>query len=112
MSCCIIAKLSDYLEHHRHLRAHLDDLSRIKAQLLVVVKDCVHVFNPDSVDGSVEHDPLAVRCRAGGGQAVHRRHDAILPFVGVGVELSVHLTHGNRLGIELHSCKEQRLEDR
>ena len=90
------------LEHHRHRRAHLNDLARDEAQLLVIVQHGVHVLDPDGVHGAVEHEPLLVQ-RLLLGQIAHvTREHAILPLVRRGVEIAVQLAHGDRLGVQNH----------
>ena len=39
----------------------MNDFSGHEAELLVVVEDGVHVLDPQSVDRSVENDPLVIR---------------------------------------------------
>ena len=48
------------LEDETHDVGHLDDLAAHQTQLLVVVQHSVHVLDPQSVDGAVKDDPLAV----------------------------------------------------
>jgi hypothetical protein len=45
------------LEHDGHCFGHSDYFSIHKAELLVFVKESVHVFNPDGVNRTVENDP-------------------------------------------------------
>mmetsp|Transcript_24429 Transcript_24429/g.96937 ORF Transcript_24429/g.96937 Transcript_24429/m.96937 type:complete len:207 (-) Transcript_24429:3413-4033(-) len=49
------------LKHHSHLVRHFYGLPGDQTQLLVVIKDGVHVLDPDGINGPVEHDPLSVR---------------------------------------------------
>ena len=48
------------LKHEVGCWGQLDDLTRHEAQLLVVVKHCVHVLDPDGVDWPVKQEPLPV----------------------------------------------------
>lgn len=48
-------------KHHGHARGQLNDLTRIQTQLLVVVKHCVHVFDPEGIHRAVEHNPVQFR---------------------------------------------------
>lgn len=45
-------------EHHRHVGGQSQDLSTVETQFLVIIKDCVHVLNPDGVNRAIEHDPV------------------------------------------------------
>lgn len=53
------------LKNHAHAVTHLNDLTAIEAQLLVIIQYRVHVLNPDSVHRPVEDDPLSIRGRIG-----------------------------------------------
>jgi hypothetical protein len=93
-----LGKILD-LEHHSHSGLQLDNLTGVKAELLVIVKHSVHVLNPNSIDGAVEHEPLTI-----GGlrfSAVTNRdsQDTILPLTGVRVKSTVELGLLDRLGV-------------
>ena len=47
-----------YFEHHCHVVGERDDLSGVKAELLIVVEHSVHGLNPEGIDGAIEHDPM------------------------------------------------------
>mmetsp|Transcript_13850 Transcript_13850/g.49705 ORF Transcript_13850/g.49705 Transcript_13850/m.49705 type:complete len:401 (+) Transcript_13850:634-1836(+) len=86
-------------EDHVHEPLHRDDLAAVQTQLLVVVEHRVHVFDPNRVDGAVQHEPLPVRARVVRESLVHHREDAVLPLLRLRVALSVQLTHRDRLRV-------------
>jgi len=51
------------LEDHVHQICHLNDLTIIKAQSLVVVQNCIHVFDPVSIYRSIKNHPLSLSLR-------------------------------------------------
>lgn len=61
--------------------AHLDDLRVWQAQLLVVIKHCVHVFDPDCIDWAVHDHPFAVLILLGGKGAEEYGQNSILPLL-------------------------------
>ena len=67
------------LEHCFHRWGHRDAVAIGKREQLVVVQDCVQVFNPDGIDRTIEHDPrvLALGLRPFSPQD---RKDAIRPI--------------------------------
>ena len=54
------------------------------SDLLVVVEHGVHVLDPDGVDRSVEHDPLAVERHVPRVLAERRRQHAFTPQLSMG----------------------------
>ena len=82
-----------------HGASHLDDLSAVQAQLLVVVQHRVHVLNPDSVHGAVKDDPLALWGGVSGTLPKDLGQDPILPFMTHRVKLAIQLTHGDAFGV-------------
>mmetsp|Transcript_8712 Transcript_8712/g.14814 ORF Transcript_8712/g.14814 Transcript_8712/m.14814 type:complete len:985 (-) Transcript_8712:5078-8032(-) len=86
-------------EEHRHGVAHLDDLTRGEAELLVVVEHRVHVFNPHRIDRSVKHHPLAVGRRVLGALAEGHGQDSLHKLVRVLVEETIQLLGSDRFGV-------------
>lgn len=50
------------LKDETHGHRQLDDFTAHEAEFLVVVKNCVHVLDPDRINWSIKDDPLSVRC--------------------------------------------------
>jgi hypothetical protein len=48
------------LEHDGHCGLKLDDLARVKTELLVIVEHSVHVLNPNGIDWPIEDDPFTI----------------------------------------------------
>jgi len=86
-------------EHHGHDVGKLDDSSRVEAELLVIVEDSVHVLNPDSVDWSIEHDPLPVRTGAFSVVTHNNSQHSVSPFVGGVIEVTIELVLPDTLGV-------------
>ena len=63
------------MTYHVLLSAHLNDFTCHEAELFVVIKHSVHVFNPDSINGAVEYKPLALI--GGGTKKIVRRYSII-----------------------------------
>jgi len=76
-------------------------LTRVQTQLLVVIKHSVHVLNPDSVDGTVEDNPLSVKgitvCATSNLESEH----AIGPFTRVLIVVTVKLRLQDGLGVDI-----------
>ena len=96
------------LEHDAVRLGERDDLARVEAELLIVVEHCVHVLDPDGVDGAVEHHPLDVFLRDASlvgiglrNVADEHRANAVRPLAGGQVEGAVQLVHRDRLWVEL-----------
>jgi hypothetical protein len=75
-------------------------LTRVKAQLFVIIEHCVHTLNPESIDRPIEQDPVsfwrliftAVKHQFG--------KYTVYPFSCLGIYVTVQLVHGNRLRIK------------
>mmetsp|Transcript_74192 Transcript_74192/g.176934 ORF Transcript_74192/g.176934 Transcript_74192/m.176934 type:complete len:776 (-) Transcript_74192:1206-3533(-) len=80
-----------HLKHHGRHTAQLDDLATVEAKFFVVVKDRVHVLDPDRVHRSVQHDPLPIGGISIGRVANSQGQYAIGPLVRVLVKVSVEL---------------------
>ena len=55
-STSIKRKRSTYLKHHCHFIAHFDDFAGIQTKFLVVIKNSVHVLNPEKSKRERERD--------------------------------------------------------
>jgi hypothetical protein len=82
------------------VRCQLDNLSRIKAQFLVVIQDGVHVLNPDSIYRSIKHNPVLVSCLIFDAIEHNFHKDSVSPFLSRGVGKAIHLVLGNRFGVQ------------
>ena len=70
-------------------------------QRTVVIQNCVHVLNPQRVDGAIEEHPVEVVGLVVDGEAHERGDQSVGPLLRCLVHLTVELSHGHRLGIEL-----------
>lgn len=59
---------------------HFDDLSTTETEFLVVIQNCVHALNPQSVHWAIEHEPLLVRSVIGHSLSYQTRYDTISPI--------------------------------
>eukprot|EP00968_Pinguiococcus_pyrenoidosus_P021235 scaffold2724_cov260-Pinguiococcus_pyrenoidosus.AAC.22 len=89
-----------HLEEHLHLHLELDALSVRKAQRHVIVKNRIHVLDPQRVDGPVEHRPLPVLRGVRDVHAHQRRGETVVPLLRELVELAIQLPHRDALRIE------------
>jgi len=86
------------LEDQVGLGWQANDLSAHQAQLLILVKHSVHVFDPLRVHGAVEDEPFALRGRHGRKLAEVAGQDAVAPLVIF--EVSVQLVDFDGRGVE------------
>jgi hypothetical protein len=87
------------LEHHGHVLSHGNLLSVGKAELLVIIKHCVHGFNPDGIDRPVEDQPSAVLGVHDGKVSVPDGENTIRPISGDFIESSIKLGKRDTLGV-------------
>mmetsp|Transcript_19775 Transcript_19775/g.50211 ORF Transcript_19775/g.50211 Transcript_19775/m.50211 type:complete len:216 (-) Transcript_19775:5468-6115(-) len=96
-----------HLKDDVHARRHSDDLAGHETQLLVVVQNRVHGFDPQRVHRPIKDEPLPVLPpqlrELLDAVAVEGAKDAVRPLVRVLVELAVELAHGDRLGVALRN---------
>eukprot|EP00967_Tisochrysis_lutea_P005318 scaffold6363_cov25-Tisochrysis_lutea.AAC.4 len=92
------------LKDQVHPRRHGNYLARHQAELLVVVEYRVHVLDPNRVDGPVKDHPSPLVRGVLGAIAVNDSQDAIGPFVGNLVELTVQPSRRHRLRVETRRC--------
>jgi hypothetical protein len=87
------------LEHHSHDVGKLDNSSRVKAELLIIVQDGVHVLNPHCVDGAIKHNPLSVRRSALSEVTDDNSQHTISPLVSGFIKVTVELILPDTLGV-------------
>jgi hypothetical protein len=84
-------------EHHRASFGHLDALTIVKTQHLVVIKHSVHVLNPESIDGAVKANPafpVSFLRFEGLHSLLHKvRNNTFGPLVGKLVHFTVQFAH-------------------
>lgn len=78
-------------EHHCHCRLQLNDLTRVEAELFVIIKYSVHVFNPNGIDGAIEDNPLTVRSKTLCTITNLNGQNTILPLTRIRVQSTVKL---------------------
>ena len=84
------------LEKHSQLRSELDSFSVGKTKSHVIIEHSVHVFNPDSVDGTVKDDPFTLLNFCLFGAFSHDDgNDTIGPTLGVWIEFTIQLIRSN-----------------
>ena len=89
------------LEHDGHRRLELDNSTRRQAKLLIVIEHSVHVFDPNSIDGTIEDDPLAVVCITISAASNLESEHAIGPFTRVLIVVTVKLRLQDGLGVDI-----------
>jgi hypothetical protein len=65
-----------------------------------VALTCVHVLNPEGINGAIKEQPLLVWTGVLRKIAHVASQHAICPLVGVLIKLAIQLTHGDGLGIQ------------
>lgn len=92
-------------EHHSAGLGHLNSLTVVKTQHLVVVKHSVHVLNPESIDWTIVDNPALELGFLGVFECVHSllhqvRDNTLSPLISELVDFTEELTHGDGLGVQ------------
>jgi len=89
------------LEDHVHCVGHLDDFAVHETEALVVIEDCVHVFDPVSVYGAIEDDPLSGPVEVFVGTAAEQTADySVSELLRDQVVVAIQLGQGDSFWIE------------
>lgn len=75
-------------------------LTTVQTEFLVIVQDCVHVFDPECIHWSVEHDPVFLTGSVFAAFSDCVSQDTINPLSCGLVEHSVQLSHRNGFRIQ------------
>ena len=88
------------LEEHSHVVGHLDDLSVVEAEHLVVVEDGVHVLDPISGHRPVEDNELPVSGGVSSAPTIDIGQHSFSPLPGDQVRVPEELLVGQRFGVD------------
>jgi len=88
------------LEHHCHVFTQGNNLTRVEAQLLVIIEHSVHRLNPQSVDRAIEHDPVLVRVGILTSVSDKASSNTVHPLIGSQVHGTIKLVHSDGFGIQ------------
>jgi len=94
-----------YFEHHGASFWHFNTLTIVQTQHLIIVKHSVHVFNPKSVDRTIEADPslpFSFFCFKSLYSFFYKmRNNTFCPFIRELVDFTIKFTHSYSLRVKL-----------
>lgn len=87
------------LEHHGHMRGEGQDLPRVETQFLIIIEHSVHIFDPQSIDRPIKHDPMFLRWPIRTAFSYCVRKDSVSPLLSCATEHTVQLAHCYRFWV-------------
>jgi hypothetical protein len=88
------------LKHHCHIRSKCKYLSGIEAQFFIIIQDCIHILDPESIHWPIKHNPMALACTIRATLPYCIGKNTVHPLARDLVEHTVELTHCYRFWVE------------
>jgi hypothetical protein len=84
-----------WLEDQVHTLAHGNDLATVEAEFLIIVEDCIHVLDPNGIDGAIKDEPFSIWILSLGKGSELDSQDTVGPLMRDLIVEAVQLLHGD-----------------